>query len=84
MTGRPLGFVKKPIRCPEWPCDVITAVPFEGQMWLTADAAGFYPHGYRCRAHKTRQPDVVPQPADAPPRLREQKTVSPVAWEDAS
>lgn len=73
MTGRPLGFVKEPITCPgdgRGPtCSVVTAVPWQGRMYLTQDAAGWAPHGYRCRAHRRPLPDLMPQPADAPPRL---------------
>jgi hypothetical protein len=55
------GIPSKPIRCPgdigpdgvEVSCDVVTAIPDmrEKRMVMTEDAAGFVPHGYRCKAH---------------------------------
>lgn len=75
-AGRPpAGITRKPITCPaplpgDKSCGVVTAVPWGGQMWLTDAAAGFYPHGFRCKAHKRHDvPDIHPQPAGAPPRL---------------
>lgn len=62
--------VRKPIKCPC--CSVVTAVPIDGRMYLTDAAAGFYPSGYRCKAHGV--PAVKPQPLDAPRR------VTPELW----
>lgn len=61
--------VRKPIKCPC--CSVITAIPVDGRMYLTPAAAGFFPNGYRCRAHGAAE--LVPQPGDAPERLTEQQ-----------
>ena len=64
--------VKKPIRCPgdkHESCHIITAVPVDGAVYLTPDAADFYPHGYRCVRHQRDASTVHPQPSDAPRRL---------------
>lgn len=66
------GVTRNPIVCPgdyrHGSCSVITAVPINGMMWLTEDAAGFYPHGYRCKFHADAASALNPQPGDAPPR----------------
>lgn len=63
--------VKKPILCPHEGCNIVTAVPIDCSLYLTSAAAGFFPHGFRCRVHKHDLPDVSPQPFSAPPRMTE-------------
>jgi hypothetical protein len=71
VSGRPYGYVKKPILCP-YCRKVVTAIPYDYQMWLTPEAAGFYPHGYRCKACvDPRAKTLVPQPHGGPKRLTE-------------
>lgn len=75
--GYATGAVKKPIRCPEEGCDVITAVPVDGVVHLTSAAAGFYPSGFRCHRHSCGEPIDTPRGwGPPPPRLTERMAES--------